>query len=383
MKEEELIRKLESINFPRIEVESHRRRLRMALLQSQYFEEQPGKVVALKSRLKGGIDTMKGLFSWRPAWKPALVGTLAVALVVGSALFVPSLFGPSPEVLAAEIAQNSPEVQELLGDDLITVKKVQLVDGLGHVVCEASVGTFALAEVDLEKKDLVKVESIKMPELTDAEKERAVEIAKADPEVQELLDKGAEIDKVFPMFGMIALTEGNGETKIETSVTVAVALTLDDEKWIVHVNLEEEKVERIEDRRKDWAGAAVSGYEGGEMGKIEINGAPVPPVTEGERVEVIAIAKADPEVQKLLDKGAEINENIMLWSYKGSIASQDEDKITLGEASRDKAKLILELKENGEVVKSWIVTVDLDTEKVVGVEPMLVAQRAYTITLRP
>ena len=48
MKQEELIKKLENVDLPEIEVQSHRRRLRMALLQSQYFEEQPGKVIALK-----------------------------------------------------------------------------------------------------------------------------------------------------------------------------------------------------------------------------------------------------------------------------------------------------------------------------------------------
>lgn len=383
MGEEELIKKLENVELPDIELQGHQRRLRMALLESRYFKEQPKVAIfsQTKSKMKGGIDMLKGLISWRPVWKPALVSALAIALIVGSALFVPSLVGPSPEVLAAEIAQNSPEVQKLLGDDLVTVRKVQLVDGVGHVVCEASIGTFALADVDLEKGKLIKVEKIKMPELSDEEKERAVEIAKAAPEVRELLDKGASIDKVFPLFGIIALSEENGEMKVEANVTMAVALVLDDEKWIVHVDLEKGEVERILEPREA-AGVAVS--EGGEPGEIKlIRGSPIPSMTEEERAEVIAIAKADPGVQKLLDKGAEINENIMLWSYKGPITSEDEDKITLGETSKDKAELILELKENGEVVKSWIVTVDPEAEKVVGIEPILIAERAYTITSGP
>lgn len=383
MGEEELIKKLENVELPDIELQGHQRRLRMALLESRYFKEQPKVAIfsQTKSKMKGGIDMLKGLISWRPVWKPALVSALAIALIVGSALFVPSLVGPSPEVLAAEIAQNSPEVQKLLGDDLVTVRKVQLVDGVGHVVCEASIGTFALADVDLEKGKLIKVEKIKMPELSDEEKERAVEIAKADLEVRELLDKGAKIGKVFPMFRIITLSEENGETGVETSVNVCVALVLNDEKWIVHVDLEKGEVERILEPREA-AGVAV--FEGGETGEIKwIRGSPIPSMTEEERAEVIAIAKADPGVQKLLDKGAEINENIMLWSYKGPITSEDEDKITLGETSKDKAELILELKENGEVVKSWIVTVDSVAEKVVNVEPILMAERAYTITSGP
>ena len=393
MKEEELIKKLESIKLPQIEIQSHRRRLRMALLNSEYFKEQPkaGVFSQVSSTVKRGADVLKGLISWRPVWKPALVSALAIALIVSSALFVPSLVSPSAETLAADIAKNSPEVQKLLGDDWVTVRKVQLVDGVGHVVCEASIGTFALAHVDLEEKEVVRAEKIKMPELTEEEKERAVEIAKADPRVQELLDKGAKIDTVFPIFGVIALTEENGETKVETSVSAAVAVTLDDEKWIVHVNLDEGKVERILEpglssygvyemevegkvKEKEYEVSVVGGWAGtGPFGP--------PHVTEEEREEIMDIAKADSEVQELLAQGAEINENLLFFSYKGSVASQGENKITLGEMSKDKAELILELKENGEVVKSWIVTVDPATEKVVGIEPILMAERAYSITI--
>lgn len=382
MGEKELIKKLENVKLPDIEIQSHRRRLRMALLESRYFEGHPRVAVSslAKSKMKGGIEMLRRLISWRPAWKPALVGTLAIALIVGSALFVPLLVGPSPEVLAAEIAQNSPEVQKLLGDDLIVIKKVQLVDGVGHVVCEASIGTFALAEVDLEKKELVKVESIKMPELTEEEKDKAIEIAKADPKVQELLDKGARIDRLFPMFSIFSLAEEDGEVTVETSVNVSVALVLDNEKWMVHVNLEKGKVERIlEPRERPYD---VEEVEYKRIKKLEVTGPiNIPPMTEEERAEIVDIAKADPEVQELLKQGAEINESFIFFTYEGPIASQGEDKITLREMSKDKAQLILELKENGEVVKSWIVTIDPAVKKVVSIEPVLMAERAYSITI--
>ena len=312
MTEEELIKKLEGINFPKIEVESHRRRLRMALLQTQYFEELPGKVSALKSKLKGGIDTMKGLFSWRPVWKPALVGTLALALIIGSALFVPPLFGPSPQALAADIAQNNPEVQELLGDDSIVVKKVQVVDGVGQVVCEASVGTFALAKVDLEGGRLIEVEKIKMPELTKEEEARAIEIAKADPEVKELLDKGAMVDRVFPTFGMVVLNVEDGKTKIETSVSVTVELSLDNEKWIVYVDLDKGKTETILLPPNGVGPVTIDGDgEGDEITITVIKD--LPPMTEEEKEKTVALAKANSGVQELLDKGAEINEKLIVW----------------------------------------------------------------------
>ena len=105
MKEEELIKKLENTALPVIEVRSHRRRLRMALLNSEYFREQPevGVFGQVSSTVKRGVDVLKGLISWRPVWKPALVSTLAIALIVGSTLFVSSLVSPSPGTLTVTL----------------------------------------------------------------------------------------------------------------------------------------------------------------------------------------------------------------------------------------------------------------------------------------
>jgi len=40
MKEEELIKRLENVELPEIELQSHRRRLRMALLDAGYLQRQ-------------------------------------------------------------------------------------------------------------------------------------------------------------------------------------------------------------------------------------------------------------------------------------------------------------------------------------------------------
>ena len=111
MKEEELIKKLENTALPGIEVQSHRRRLRMALLDSEYFREQPevGVFGQVSSTVKRGVDVLRGLISWRPVWKPALVSTLAIALIVGSALFVPSPVSPLTGTLPPGIAKSSGE----------------------------------------------------------------------------------------------------------------------------------------------------------------------------------------------------------------------------------------------------------------------------------
>jgi hypothetical protein len=85
MKEEELIKKLESADLPRIEVPSHRRRLRMALLQSRYFKgrSKEGILSLVKSKMKRSIDALtRGLGSRQPLWKTATAGMLAMVMVV-------------------------------------------------------------------------------------------------------------------------------------------------------------------------------------------------------------------------------------------------------------------------------------------------------------
>ena len=85
------------------------------LQQRLVAEGQPSVAVfnRAKSKLGRKVSAARGGLSSRPpAWKPALVGALVVALIAGLALTIPSHFGQSQEVLAAEIAQNDPQVRE-------------------------------------------------------------------------------------------------------------------------------------------------------------------------------------------------------------------------------------------------------------------------------
>ena len=107
MNREELIKKLKSAELPKIELQSHRRQLRIALLSADYSQRQ--REVAIldlaKSKVRGGIEKMtEGLVSPRPVWKTALVTTLVVVLVFGLAIGLPPLIGQSAEVRSAEIA---------------------------------------------------------------------------------------------------------------------------------------------------------------------------------------------------------------------------------------------------------------------------------------
>jgi len=64
--------------------------------------------------------------------------------------------------------------------------------------------------------------------------EGLVDLAKTDPEVQELFDQGAELVAVG--------TAGTADTTEETALT----LELDEEKWMVRIDLNKEEVTKVE-----------------------------------------------------------------------------------------------------------------------------------------
>jgi len=131
---------------------------------------------------------------------------------------IPSYLGQSPEVLAAEIAQNDPEVQDLLPEGTVirVVKAIRPVEpGIfnvlflipGESIWGEDHGNRAVlidTLVDVRERKVVgaralQVEGAHITPLTQTEKEKAIEIARADPEVQNILASGAEIRRVIPL----------------------------------------------------------------------------------------------------------------------------------------------------------------------------------------
>ncbi|MCK4580605.1 MAG: zf-HC2 domain-containing protein, partial [Dehalococcoidia bacterium] len=176
-----------------------------------------------KSKLREATDiVIRGLVSRQPAWRTVIASVLAIALIAGLAIALPSLTRQSSEALAAEIAQNSPQVQAALGDGEIKVVTVITIrDDSGTVICEGAAGQLVIAEVDLKAREVTGVmvgifvtTTTDMPEITEADKQKAIDIARADPRVQELLDNGASIGEVsgILVFGMAKDLE-TGETE--------------------------------------------------------------------------------------------------------------------------------------------------------------------------
>lgn len=222
MKKEDLIKKLETIKTPEIEIQSHKQRLKMVVLNSGYFKK-------------------KTIMFYTKRLVPIGVA-LALILVVGFTIINPKL----QMARAMEIAKNDPQIKELMEEYGVEIKEVKLQDDKAYVLLilpgenlppeleERTLGTKggmrgpgqyyityqdsatgevvefsgSVAEIDLKTK---KVEKLKMIEemkfnitpLTEEEKARAIEIAKSEPKIQEMipdLEEREVIVKSMPPF---------------------------------------------------------------------------------------------------------------------------------------------------------------------------------------
>ena len=119
MKKEDLIKQLENIELPEIEIQSHKQRLKMALLNQH-------------QKLHFGTGQDSGYF-WNKIMLKRLIPAgvaLALILVVGFTVIQPKL----QIARAMEIAKNDPQIQQLMKDYGVEIKEVKLQDGKAYVL---------------------------------------------------------------------------------------------------------------------------------------------------------------------------------------------------------------------------------------------------------
>ena len=226
MKKEDLIKQLENIELPEIEIQSHKQRLKMALLNQH-------------QKLHFGTGQDSGYF-WNKIMLKRLIPAgvaLALILVVGFTVIQPKL----QIARAMEIAKNDPQIQQLMKDYGVEIKEVKLQDGKAYVLLalpeeklpplpalkggeetamrgpgqfyityqdlktgEVRESSGSIAEIDLKGKKVEKLEMVEetmiaLVPLTEEEKARAIEIAKSDPKIKEMLPADAEVVAVKPL----------------------------------------------------------------------------------------------------------------------------------------------------------------------------------------
>jgi hypothetical protein len=107
-------------------------------------------------------------------------------------------------------------------------------------------GGIVNALVDLYTKAVT--QAVVGPQLTDEDKEKALSVATADPRVQELLDRGAVIDLVLPMYVTFSgLNQETGEIEEITETWAQMWINLGNRQWGVQIDLIRGKVVSVTD----------------------------------------------------------------------------------------------------------------------------------------
>ncbi len=282
MKEEDLIKKLESTQLPEVKLPSHKSQLKMALLK-----RSPSDNALEMPRIKKGLITMKSIFmSKQPVWRTASVGILAMALVVGLLTVLPpdatpASAGLSDEGLALYIAQTSDILIEAAGSEekaKVSEVNIAYVNGTNALVQISGTSPSDLAahttlpswqvviKVDLAE-ERIKLYSFNRNHVNEAEKELIDEVLKADPRTKALLDNGATIYYegnwgymgdgsgsylVFDGLGVngngrYLVNEDTGERKLEARKHLIIRLELGDVYYEAYLELVEGVVEEFGD----------------------------------------------------------------------------------------------------------------------------------------
>ena len=270
MEFKDLEKKLENIKTPKIEIQSHKQRLKMALFSFGYFREKP--IMFYTKRL-------------------VPVGVvLALILVVGFAVINPKL----QIARAMEIAKNDPRIQQLMEDYGVEIKEVKLQDGKAYVLLalpeeklpselekralggeetgvrgpgpgqmfmayqnpetgevvefSGSIVEISLKEKRIEKLEMVETMKFNLAPLTGEEKARAIEIAKTERKIKEMipdLEEREIIVKSLPplKLHLVETTDGVRTESEEEVKRVNVIFKSDDYQDTITVNLTTGKVE--------------------------------------------------------------------------------------------------------------------------------------------
>jgi len=257
MREEDLIKKLEEISLPKIEIKSHKERLSLALIKKYPPERKRAEVFNIFKKLV-----------------PA--GVIAVILF----FFIFNNLNSQKYnlVKAKEIALQNNEIKDWLQQGS-TIKDIKVIDGKAYILIEPpeakkeqreptpaslkSEGVFqeniaeeekfggALAEVDIKEKRVSSIEKLAptVTNLIENKKEKALEIANKSREVEEIIPEEAEILDINVSTPKFRLSkEGDSVSVIpetETEEKASIIYQSDGNRWEGKINLNEERVEKV------------------------------------------------------------------------------------------------------------------------------------------
>lgn len=263
MEKKDLIKKLEEIKLPEIEIKSHRERLKLALLENYIRETRKEE-----------------FFGFLRKAVPA-----AAFLVISCFLIFNNLIFPKYNLAKAkEIALQSDEIKSWI-DKGATIKDTKVIDGKAYVliqpaeseqkttnteesqnISELKSGAIApstaptakeeefkgaMAEINIKEKKISNIEKLApaVADLIKNKKERALEIASKSQDIQKIIPKEAEILDINVSTPRFKLTKkGNSilvQPEAEAEEKASIIYQSDGSRWEGKINLKKEEVEEI------------------------------------------------------------------------------------------------------------------------------------------
>lgn len=291
------------------------------------------------------IDRVQALFSRQPRWKLVLSGIFLTALIAGSSILIPWVMRPPNKVLASQIAINTPEVRALSGGTP-QVEAAEVAGNTGYILSQGASGESNLAYVDMRHQSVSRLFRLAMPPLTEDNKTESLNIARANPQVEQILGNGGVINTndIFSLTPRLRMDIINGQPVIwSEGVQVGLVLKQGDMIWLAKIDLAKGQVAGI--------------YKVSQSSPVQ--------VTDNRDAyysqEINAIAEADKRVSVLLHDGAVI------------------DHIAVGGGDMaSKGAMILKMGD-----EIWSVRVNLRDHSVTGVYPVPEAKYSRTNLFSP
>lgn len=263
MKKEELIKKLERIKAPEIEIPSHKAGLKRALISWKYRQKAGGFSIGFKKILM-----------------PVGVATIVILIfITGINLFFPQ----DALAEARKIAMKNPQIKEWV-EKGAEIKDIKITKNRAYVLISpkelSTLGEIpkttmtkderfkgALVQIELKEKTISKIEEItpQIIPLTQQEEEKAkniineLEFPTLSSTVKNQNEKTIRVEKVEPVPTYnLKLIQNNGGVEILPEKTenekIKIIYRIDGEKKEGEVNLTEEKVEQIKILEQDETG---------------------------------------------------------------------------------------------------------------------------------
>lgn len=180
-------------------------------------------------------------------WLRPVMATASIVAVIVIMLVAQPWSMESSEAIAASIVRNSPEVEMALnGEEIeeveVTTKVVDEENNILMMLVKTEDRAVA-AEVNLETKQVTEIVRVEVPDFQPGDEQKAIDIANADPEVQELLARGGVISEVHLTHSIdIAQSVGpDGSIRKEGAGRTMALLPVefDGQEWHIVVDLQE------------------------------------------------------------------------------------------------------------------------------------------------